>query len=98
MGVTSTSMVDRRELANAAIRLIELRPLVAGSYVKLYPVSFRVGERMKRFLCLYSDKGFEDCLPSNILKQCQTKCCCNEVSKTTMDALLVMRDLYMQKY
>lgn len=93
MGVTSTSMVDRRELANAAIRLIELRPLVAGGYVKLYPVSFEL-ERGEEIPLLYSDKGFEDCLPSNILKQYKQNAVVRSVQNDN-GRLLVMRDLYI---
>lgn len=93
MGVTSTPMIDRRELANAAIRLIELRPLVAGGYVKLYPVSFEL-ERGEEIPLLYSDKGFEDCLASNILKQYKTNADVRSVQNDN-GRMLVMRDLYL---
>lgn len=93
MGVTSTPMIDRRELANAAIRLIELRPLVAGGYVKLYPVSFEL-ERGEEIPLLYSNKGFEDCLPSNILKQYKTNADVRSVQNDN-GRMLVMRDLYL---
>ncbi|MDL2140654.1 hypothetical protein O9431_02610 [Proteus mirabilis] len=93
MGVTSTPMIDRRELANAAIRLIELRPLVVGGYVKLYPVSFEL-ERGEEIPLLYSNKGFEDCLPSNILKQYKTNADVRSVQNDN-GRMLVMRDLYL---
>ncbi|HCR3993990.1 TPA: hypothetical protein OOF55_003264 [Morganella morganii] len=93
MGVRSTPMIDRRELANAAIKLIELRPLVAGGYVKLYPVSFEL-ERGEEIPLLYSDKGFEDCLASNILKQYKTNADVRSVQNDN-GRMLVMRDLYL---
>lgn len=92
MGMSPTSKVDRRELAKAVIRLIELRPLVAGGYVKLYPVSFEL-ERDENIPLLYSDKGFEDCLPQSILGQYKSNADVRSVQNDN-GRMLIMRDLY----
>lgn len=92
MGMASTPKINRQELANAAIRLIELRPLVAGGYVKLYPVSFEL-EREAELPLIYSDVGFEDCLPINILEQYQSNAVVRSVQNDN-GRMLVMRDLY----
>lgn len=93
MGMALTSRIDRRELAKAAIRLIELRPLVAGGYVKLYPVSFEL-ERDKDIHLLYSEKGFEDSFPPNILEQYKLSADVRSVQNDN-GRMLVMRDLYL---
>ncbi|MFD1260678.1 hypothetical protein [Entomomonas asaccharolytica] len=93
MGMATTPKIDRQKLAEAAIRLIELRPLVAGSYVKLYPVSFEL-ERGTELPLLYSEVGFEDCLPPNILKQYKLSANVHSVENDN-GRMLVMRDLYL---
>ncbi|ELA9308261.1 hypothetical protein OTK59_02230 [Vibrio natriegens] len=92
MGMTSTPKIDRQELANAASKLIELRPFVAGGYVKLYPVSFEL-ERDSEIPIIYSEVGFEDSLPTNILKQYKLSAEVRSV-KNDNGRMLVMRDLY----
>lgn len=92
MGMASTSKVDRHKLAKAAVKLIELRPLVAGCYVKLYPVSFEL-ERPKEVPLLYSDVGFEDCLPPRILEQYKLSADVRSVQNDN-GRMLVMRDRY----
>lgn len=93
MGMASTPKIDRRELAEAAIKLIELRPLVAGGYVKLYPVSFEL-ERGAEIPLLHSDVGFEDCLPPSILEQYKLSADVRSVQNDN-GRMLVMRDLYL---
>lgn len=92
IGMAPTPKVDRQKLTNAAVRLIELRPLVAGGYVKLYPVTFEL-EKGTEVPLLYSDVGFEDCLPPNILEQYKAS---SDVRSVQNDngRMLVMRDLY----
>ncbi len=92
MGMVSTPKVDRQKLANAAVRLIELRPLVAGGYVKLYPVTYEF-ERNSEVSLLYSDVGFEDCLPPNILELYKVSADVRSVQNDN-GRMLVMRDLY----
>ena len=92
IGMAPTPKVDRQKLTKAAVRLIELRPLVAGGYVKLYPVTFEL-EKGTEVPLLYSDVGFEDCLPPNILEQYKAS---SDVRSVQNDngRMLVMRDLY----
>ena len=92
IGMASTPKVDRQNLTKAAVRLIELRPLVAGGYVKLYPVSFEL-EKGTEVPLLYSDVGFEDCLPPNILKHYKASADVRSVENDN-GRMLVMRDLY----
>ncbi len=92
MGMASTPKVDRQKLAQAAVRLVELRPLVAGGYVKLYPVTFEL-EKGAELPLLYSDVGFEDCLPPNILEQYKASAVVRSVQNDN-GRMLVMRDLY----
>ena len=92
IGMASTPKVDRQKLTKAAVRLIELRPLVAGGYVKLYPVSFEL-EKGTEVPLLYSDVGFEDCLPPNILKHYKASADVRSVENDN-GRMLVMRDLY----
>lgn len=92
IGMTSTPKVDRQKLAKAALRLIELRPLVAGGYVKLYPVTFEL-EKGTEVPLLYSDVGFEDCLPPNILEQYKASADVRSVQNDN-GRMLIMRDLY----
>ncbi|KFI11373.1 hypothetical protein IX95_14960 [Vibrio sp. B183] len=92
MGMASTPKVDRQKLAKAAVRLIELRPLVSGGYVKLYPVTFEL-EKGAEVPLLYSDVGFEDCLPPNILEQYKASADVRSVQNDN-GRMLVMRDLY----
>lgn len=92
IGMQLTSKIDRQKLAEAAIRLVELRPLVAGGYVKLYPISYEL-ERDTKIPLLYSDVGFEDCLPPNILEQYKLSADVRSVQNDN-GRLLVMRDLY----
>ncbi len=93
MGMEPTPKIDRRELAEAATRLIELYPLVVGSYVKLYPVSFEL-ERDAEIPLLYSNVGFEDCLPPSILEQYKLSADVRSVQNDN-GRMLVMRDLYI---
>ncbi len=92
LGMAPTPKVDRQKLTKAAVRLIELRPLVAGGYVKLYPVTFEL-EKGTEVPLLYSDVGFEDCLPPNILDQYKAS---SDVRSIQYDngQMLIMRDLY----
>ena len=69
MGMAATPKIDRQKLATAAARLIDLRPLVAGGYVKLYPVSFELERKTEAIPLLYSENGFEDVLRELILQQ-----------------------------
>ncbi|CAK6714625.1 conserved hypothetical protein [Vibrio harveyi] len=92
MGMTSTPKVDRQKLAKAAIRLIDVRPLVAGGYVKLYPVTYEL-ERDSEVPLLYSGVGFEDCLPPNILEQYKASADVRSVQNDN-GRMLVMRGLY----
>lgn len=92
MGMSSIPKINRQELAKAAIKLIEFRPLVAGGYVKFYPVSFEL-ERGGDIPILYSEVGFEDCLPSNILAYYKANAIVRSVQEDN-GQLLVMKDLY----
>lgn len=92
MGMPSISKIDRQKLAKAAVKLVELRPLVAGGYVKLYPVSFEL-ERPTELPLVYSDVGFEDCLPPSILEQYKLSADVRSVQNDN-GRMLVMRDLY----
>lgn len=92
MGMASTPKINRQELAKAAIRLIELRPLVVGGYIKLYPVSFEL-ERGTELPFIYSEVGFEDCLPPIVLEQYKLSANVHSVENDN-GCLLVMRDLY----
>lgn len=92
MGMASTQSIDRQNLANAAIRLIELRPLVAGGYVQIYPVSYEL-EREATIPLLHSDVGFEDCLPKQILDQYKSSAVVRSVQNDN-GRMLVMSDLY----
>ncbi|HIF9241234.1 TPA: hypothetical protein ACX6RC_003819 [Photobacterium damselae] len=69
MGMAATPKIDRKKLAKAAARLIDLRPLVAGGFVKLYPVSFELERKTEAIPLLHSENGFEDVLPELILQQ-----------------------------
>jgi len=92
MGVKPSSDLNRQELTTAALRMVELRPLVYGGYVKLYPISFEL-ENEKLLPLLYSENGFEDCLPSSILKIYKDNA---DVRSVVNDngRMLVMKDLY----
>ncbi len=92
IGMDPTPKVDRQKLTEAAVRLIELRPLVAGGYVKLYPVTFEL-EKGTEIPLLYSDVGFEDCLPPHILEQYKANADVRSV-KNDNGRMLIMRDLY----
>ncbi len=92
MGMAATPKIDRLELHKAASRLIELRPLVAGGYVKLYPVSFEL-EHGAEIPLLYSDVGFEDCLPPSILELYKLSADVRSIQNDD-GRMLVMRDLY----
>ncbi len=92
MGMASLPKVDRQKLAESAIRLIELRPLIAGGYVKLYPITFEL-EKDSEVPLLYSDVGFEDCLPPSILEQYKASADVRSVQNDN-GRMLVMRDLY----
>lgn len=92
MGMASTPKIDRESLAKAAIKLIELRPLVVGGYVKLYPVSFEL-ERGAEIPIISSDVGFEDALPTHILYEYKASADVRSV-KNDNGRMLVMRDLY----
>lgn len=92
MGMASTPIIDRIELAKAAMLLIELRPLVAGGYVRIYPVSLEF-EREAEVPLIYSDVGFEDCLPQPILEYYKSKAVVRSV-KNDQGRMLVLRDLH----
>ena len=92
IGMPPTSKIDRQELAKAAVKLLELRPLVAGRYVKLYPVSFEL-ERPKEVPLIYSGVGFEDCLPPKVLEQYKLSADVRSIQNDN-GRMLVMRDLY----
>lgn len=92
MGMTSTPRIDRHELAKAAMKLIELRPLVAGGYVKIYPVSFEL-EHEAEVPFIYSDVGFKDCLPQLILERYKSKAIVRTV-KNNEGRMLVLKNLY----
>ncbi|WP_418139826.1 hypothetical protein AB9R84_06355 [Oceanimonas smirnovii] len=92
MGLASIPMVNRQELAEAAIRLIELRPLVAGGFVKIYPVTFEL-ERGEGVSFIYSEVGFEDCLPKLVLDKYKLNSVVRSV-RVEDGRMLVMRDLY----
>jgi hypothetical protein len=72
MGMAETPTINREKLAKAAFKLIELRPLVAGGYVKLYPLTFELENQTKVIPLLHSDNAFEDILPEPILKKYKT--------------------------
>lgn len=93
MGMTPNPNVNREKLAIAALKMVELRPLVSGGYVKLYPVSFEL-ENNKCLPMLYSKNGFEDCLPSGILKIYKEKADVRSV-KNNNGRMLVMKSLYL---
>ena len=91
MGVAPTPKIDRQKLAQAAARLIELCPLVVGGYVKLYPlIELEHGSEIP---FLYSEVGFEDCLPPSVLKQYKLNADVRSVEKKH-GRMLIMKDLY----
>lgn len=92
MGMASTPKIDRQKLANAAIRLIELRPLVAGGYIKIYPVSFEL-ETGAEIPLIHSDVAFEDCLPPNILDKYKSNAIVRTV-KSDSETMYVLTKLY----
>lgn len=67
IGKKEENLIDRVSLSRAAQKLIDLRPFVVGGYVKLYPLSYHQ-ERQGNVPFLYSNVGFEDALPKNLLK------------------------------
>ncbi|EOG9063296.1 hypothetical protein ACLK5F_004095 [Vibrio fluvialis] len=93
IGIEPTPKIDRQKLVEAAIQLIELRPLVAGGYVKLYPVSFEL-EHSSDIPLLYSDVGFEDILAPSILDKYKSSAVVRS-AKIENGRMLVMKDLYL---
>jgi len=93
MGMKDTPRIDRKRLADAAIRIIELRPFVVGGYVKLYPVSYEL-ERGENLPFYYSENGFEDCLPSVILDKYRSAANIHSVENVDGE-MLIMKDLYL---
>lgn len=69
LGGQEAPRIDRSKLSNAAMRLIELRPLVAGGYVKLYPVSYELEVKPKIIPLINSKNLYEDILPNKILER-----------------------------
>lgn len=92
MGMASTPKIDRQKLANAAIRLIELRPLVAGGYIKLYPVTFEL-ETGAEIPLIHSDVAFEDCLPPSLLDKYKSNAIVRTVKRDS-ETMHVLRKLY----
>lgn len=90
IGANPESRINRKELAKAAIELIELRPLVVGGYVKIYPVSFELEK--KEIPLIYSDVSFEDCLPADILNYYKSNAVVKSI-KIDQGRMLIMRDL-----
>lgn len=92
MGIESSPKIDRVKLTEAIIKIIELRPLVTGGYVKLYPVSFEL-EQEEKIPLFYSDINFENCLPPDILEKYRLNADVRSVQNDN-GRMLVMRDLY----
>lgn len=97
MGMAATPNIDRKKLAKAAFKLIDLRPLVAGGYVKLYPVTFELERKAKAIPLLHSDNAFEDILPEPILRQYKTNALVRSVQNDN-GKLLVMRHLRLGRH
>ena len=91
IGVVPAPKIDRKKIAEAAFRLIELCPLVVGGYVKLYPEIEL--ERGSKIPLLYSEFGFDDCLPSSILEQYKRNADVRSI-EIEHDRMLIMEDLY----
>ncbi len=97
MGMAATPNIDRKKLAQAASKLIDLRPLVAGGYVKLYPVTFELESKTEVIPLLHSDNAFKDVLPESILKQYKTNALVRSVQNDN-GKLLVMRHLHVGRH
>lgn len=97
MGMAATPNIDRKKLAKAALKLIDLRPLVAGGYVKLYPVTFELENQTKALPLLHSDNAFEDILPEPILRQYKTSAIVRSVQNDNRK-LLVMPHLRVGRH
>ncbi len=67
LGLNKSSVIDKVALSKAAEKIISMRPMVAGGYVKYYPVSFH-SEPPIEIPVNYSKVEFSDLLPANILK------------------------------
>lgn len=59
-------LLDRRQLTAAARKMKLLTPMVAANYVKFFPVSYYL-EPEDQIPISFSESGYSDVLPSNIL-------------------------------
>ncbi|WP_413665006.1 hypothetical protein ACG1BZ_07115 [Microbulbifer sp. CNSA002] len=66
LGMGSNGEIDRRGLSLAAQKVISMRPMVAGSFIKFFPVSL-LSEPPMEIPGGYSEVGFSDLLPSPIM-------------------------------
>ena len=92
MGNYDIEKINRFNLSNAAQKLIDLQPLVAGGYVKIYPYSFELEPEVNTPLW-FSNTGFTDILPPKILDFYQEKAIVKSVQNND-GTFLVMNDLY----
>ena len=60
--------VNRMQLASAAAKMKDLTPMVAANYLKFFPLSY-FGEAPDQTPVTYSETGFSDVLPAEVLDQ-----------------------------
>lgn len=81
LGLKKSSVIDKVSLARAAEKIISMRPMVAGGYVKYYPVSFH-SEPPIEIPGSYSEVEFSDLLPASIMDFFRNKANVKSLEKT----------------
>ncbi|RJG12923.1 hypothetical protein D3879_06500 [Pseudomonas cavernicola] len=92
MGLDKSSEIDKEKLARAVKYVLDRRPMIAGGFVKFYPVSYHT-ELSIEIPITYSESGYADLLPETILELYQRRSEALSLKKTRK-GLLVEEDLY----
>lgn len=91
LGMKTNNHVNRKSLALAATKMISMRPMVAGGYVKYYPISYHA-EAPIHIPVGYSENAFSDVLPPSILEFFRNRANVKSLEKTD-DGFVVKEDL-----
>lgn len=89
-GLPTRGVINKIKLANAASKLLSTRSMVAAGYIKYYPVSYH--SEILQIPLGYSEVGFSDVLPSNILDIYRSKAIANSIEKSE-SGLIIRNDL-----
>jgi len=90
LGMSQSDFIDRRSLAAAAQKMKILTPMVAANYLKFFPVSYSP-EPGEKIPLTYSENGYADSLPSQILSKYQAEVDVKSLRKS--DQHLIVEDV-----